>query len=321
MMLSRVADNLYWMSRYLERAEHTARLVDVCLDLIPDRSTDAVQRAWNKVFASLNLALPEADTYDAFARTNSLTFDTGNPASVVSNIAGARENARQVRELISSEMWEQINRLYLEVRKADLATIWDEQPHAFFQMVKQGSHLFEGITASTMNHGEGWYFIQLGQFMERATNTLHLLRVHVDPNPETSDIDPTDQYLDWIGLLRSCTALEAYCKVYTAEPVFHHIAEFLLLHSDFPHAVHFAVDQVRRALDAITQATGLRSQTPLYRKVGRLTAMLDYDHIDEVVAGDFHAYLQHIQGQCAAIHNALYDTFINYPIDEKLMAS
>lgn len=319
MMLSRVADNLYWMSRYLERAEHTARLVDVCLDLIPDRSPEAARASWANIFASLRLSEPDLEGADAYDLTRMLTFDAANEYALVSHIAEARENARQVRELISSEMWEQINRLYLDVKEADLDEIWEDQPHAFFQLVKQGSHLFEGITASTMNHGEGWQFIQVGRFMERASNIALLLSVHLHTGPVPQQPISTDQYLDWVSLLRSCTAFEAYCKVYTAEPVYIRIAEFLLMNPAFPHSVHFAVTQIRHALDAISDATGARTNTLLYRNIGRLTAMLNYDHIDEVLAGDLQAYLNHVQDQCATIHAALYDTFINYPIDEKLV--
>ena len=319
MMLSRVADNLYWLCRYLERAEHTARLVDVNLDLMPDRSPQAIRRAWERVFLSLRLLPPVGAPLDAYQVTQTLTFDTANEGSIVSHILAARQNARHVREQLSSEMWEQINRLYLFVKNCSLDDIWRSQPHEFFQAVKQGSHLFQGITDSTMNHGEGWYFIQLGEFIERASNVAALLKVHL---AETSQADQpvgsSEQYLEWAGLLRSCTAFEAYLKVYTADLRFKDIAEFLLLNENFPHSVYFSVTMMRAALNGIAEATDTRKNSQIYRHIGRLHAMLDYDEIDEVMAGDLHAYLDNIQQQCAQIHTTIYQTYINYAVTEKL---
>src|SRR6185436_2078178 len=156
-MLSRVADNLYWMSRYLERSEHTARLVDVHLNLSLDQSRrmPADQR-WDRLLDSLHVKRPENGIRDEYTATHLLAFDIENSNSIVSCIANARENARQVREKISSEMWMQLNRLYLDLRRTHIDHIWDEQPHEFFRAVKDGAHLFQGITDSTMVHDEGW---------------------------------------------------------------------------------------------------------------------------------------------------------------------
>jgi uncharacterized alpha-E superfamily protein len=320
MMLSRVADNLYWMSRYLERAEHTARLIDVNLDLMPDRSAQARQKAWQNLYGSLRLPLPDFPL-EAYNVVQSLTFDAAQEASIISHIANARENARQVREQFSSEMWEQTNSLYLEVKETTIDEIWTDQPHKFFQMVKQGVHLFQGISDSTMNHGQGWHFIQVGQFIERASNSAALINIHLRETPSPrQEATSTDQYLDWVGLLRSCTAFEAYCKVYSADPLFNCIAEFLLLNEEFPHSVHFSVKMLRTALEAVAEITDTRKNSQVYRRVGRLKARLDYDQIDEVIADDLYSYLDDIQKQCAQIHNAVYQTYINYPITEKLAA-
>lgn len=318
MMLSRVADSLYWMSRYLERAEHTARLIDVCLDLIPDRSNGSINKGWSRVFAGLRLPPPE-HMGASFDLMQKLIFDTEQDASLVACIDLARENARQVRELISSEMWEQINQLYLNVKNSSLKGGWEDQPHMFLRMVKDGSHLFEGITASTMNHGEGWYFIQLGQYMERASNIAHLLRVHLDTMPKNNERPTMEQYLDWIGVLRSCTALESYCKVYTAEPRYVSVAEFLLMNPEFPHSVKYSAEIIRRSLQTISDAANIRMSRSLYRNIGKLTSMLTYESIDEIVQTNFSAYLDRIQDQCNVIHTMMFDTFINYPIDEKLI--
>jgi uncharacterized alpha-E superfamily protein len=170
-----------------------------------------------------------------------------------------------------------------------------------------------------MNHGEGWYFIQLGEFIERASNVATLLNVHLgDPDEANQPVRSAEQYLEWAGLLRSCTAFEAYCKVYTADLRFQDIAEFLLLNEEFPHSVYYSVNQMRFALDTIANVTGTRENSRVYRQAGRLQAMLDYDEIDEVIAGDLHAYLDNIQKQCSQIHTAIYETYVNYAISDKL---
>lgn len=315
-MLSRVADNLYWMSRYLERAQHTARLLDVTLDMIPDRSPLAVARAWDKLFISLHIDLPADLALRPRPITNYLALDRESDFSIIHHIATARENARQVRELISTEMWEQINRLHLDVQKATMARVWG-QSHEFFAAVKQGAHLFQGITDSTMNRGEGWRFIQLGQTIERAANVAALLQAHLQPADQPL-VHATDQYLEWLGLLRSCTAFEAYCKVYSADLHFKEIAEFLLLNDTFPFSVNFAATMIRSSLDAIADLTDTRKTHVLIRRAGRLKAMLDYEGIDDLMATDLGSYLGEIQAYCARIHVDIHETYIAYPIEEKL---
>ena len=321
MMLSRVADNLYWLSRYLERAEHTARLVDVTLDMIPDRKAEASKQAWENLFDCLQLELPESGALDAYQLTYLLTFDADHASSIVSNIAAARENARQIREQISSEMWEQINRVYLDVRNTSIDDIWNNQPHLFFRMVKEGAHLFQGISDSTMNHGEGWHFIRVGQYIERAGNVASLLRIQLcEPPDEQLQAVSTEQYLDWVSLLRSCTAFESYCKVYTADLRFNQIVEFLLLNEEFPHSVHFSVKMLRAALDAIADITETRKNSQVYRQIGRLKALLDFAQIDEVVDDDLGAFLDTVLQHCSQIHNTIYQTYVNYRITDKLPA-
>ena len=160
-MLSRVADNLYWMSRYLERAEHTARLLDVNVHGALEGTSEGAQRQWERLETSLRIPLTGV-AMDGRTVTEICALDTANPASIVSCIAAARDNARQAWEQINSEMWEQINRLHLFVSKTTIDEIYRGEPHAFFAAIKQGAHLFQGITDATMSHGEGWQFIRCG---------------------------------------------------------------------------------------------------------------------------------------------------------------
>ncbi len=318
-MLSRVADNLYWMSRYLERAEHTARLIDVQLNQMLDQAGGDTSLRWQRLLHSLRTPPPEADV-DAYSVTQALTFDASRTTSIASCIASARENARQVREKISSEMWEQLNRLFLQVKGISMEQMWFAEPHKFLNSVKEEIYLFQGLTDATMSHSEGWHFIRIGRFLERATATAALLDTHfsVFLTEQTEDENEPLDYLSWIGLLRSCASFEAYCKVYTAVIRPAHIAEFLLLNAEAPRSVRFACAMMQEALQAIAKATNARNSGRVERLIGRLRASLDYYQIEEILSGDMHEYLESIQRQCALIHSGLYQAYIAYPIEVAL---
>jgi uncharacterized alpha-E superfamily protein len=315
-MLSRVADSLYWMSRFLERAEHTARLIDVHLNQRLDQAGGDANLRWQRLLRSLRTAQPVEEA-DAYTVTRSLTFDESNTSSIVSCIASARENARQVREQISSEMWVQLNRLFLQVKQTSMEQIWHAEPHKFLNGVKEETYLFQGITDATMSHSEGWHFIRVGRFLERTTATAALLDTHfsVFLTEQTGyESEPLD-YLSWVELLRSCASFEAYCKVYTAALRPAQIAEFLLLNAEAPRSIRFACAMMQGALQAIAKSTGVRNPGRAERLAGRLRAMLDYDQIEEILSGDIHEYLESIQRQCALIHNGIYQAYIVYPIE------
>jgi uncharacterized alpha-E superfamily protein len=249
-----------------------------------------------------------------------LTFARTNPHSIVSGIAAARENARQVREQISTEMWEQLNQLFLFITNTKMEQIWSAQPHDFFHAVKMGSHLFQGITDSTMNHGQGWQFIQLGRFIERAMAVSRLLDVEFQQLGKVSLQDTGLHHLPMLGLLKSCTAFEAYSKVYTAHLQPRYVAEFLLLNREFPHSICFAIDMIQAALNALAEATDNHKGARVYRLAGRLRATFDYGQIDEIMQDGLSAYLTNVRDQCIQIHDAIYQQFIMYPIEEKLAA-
>lgn len=248
-MLSRVADNLYWMSRYLERAEHTSRLLAVKLETLLEQTPREAELSWRRVAAGLSgdEHVPSAAA-DAFEITRALAFDPENSSSLIASLQSARDNARQVREQISTEMWNQLNRLYLRLAPMDLATVWNDQPGHIFRDAVDELLMLEGITYSTMRHGEGWYFLELGRYIERAQLLSRLLDLHFG---RASRSGTAPSYLDWVVLLRFCTAFEAYCKVYTANIRRDRIAEFLLFDPEFPHSVRFAVERLTDALTRV----------------------------------------------------------------------
>ncbi len=313
-MLSRVADNLYWITRYLERAEHTARLLDLNLHQMLDQTPESAALRWQRVYAALRMTPPVDAPNDAYNITYSLTFDLSNDASIVSYVMAARENARQVREQISTEMWEQLNQLSLHIRRTKMETIWQSEPHEFFQAVKNGAHLFHGITNATICHNEGWHFLRLGRFIERADNTAALLDSHLTSIIEQQQVssEPLD-YVELVGVLKSCTAFEAYCQTYTADMRPNAIAEFLLLSAECPRSVRFAVEMVQSTLQEIARIT--RKPGRAERLAGRLRATLEYGQVDEIIADNLHSFLEDIQRRCTQIHTAIHQTYIAYPFD------
>jgi len=316
-MLSRVADSLYWMSRYLERAEHTARLLDVNLNLMLDESSTSSEHRWLRVLLALGNPRDVQWNDDPDALTGTRSFDTSIKSSIVCCIVSARENSRHVREQISTEQWHRLNSLYLQVTKPGIET--GMELTEFLQMVMEAIHQFQGITDSTMSHGEGWQFIQVGRFIERASATAMLLEAYHDDlwvHPEK--IPEGNEYLEWMGLLRSATAFEAYCKVYTADLTPNQILEFLLLDAQFPHSLRFAIDSMQCALEAIQRESGKSRADALHRLAGRLQALLSFSSIDDILRQDIVAALHNIQAQCRTIHSTIYELYIDYSIQTAL---
>jgi uncharacterized alpha-E superfamily protein len=318
-MLSRVAESLYWMSRYLERAEHTARVIKVQLNLMLERETESDDRHWRRMLKSLAVEMTDVKEGEAQEAAQSLIHSTNSRSSIVSCIMAARENSRQVREQISSEMWEQLNRMFIDVKRADAAdpnAAWDVDD--FLYEIKEGTYLFQGITDSTMTHGEGWQFIQAGRSLERASSLATLLGVHFR---EFYGRNAEPEPLEWTGLLRSCTAFEAYCKAYTADLRPDRIAEFLVLNPSFPHSIRFSADALETAMKQIGAEVSSRRSARVERIAGRMQATLAFGQIDEIMIGGLQAYLETVLRQCSQAHSALYQTYIAYPIEAALQAS
>jgi uncharacterized alpha-E superfamily protein len=314
MLLSRVADSLYWIGRYIERAERTARLIDVRLDLGQDRLPES--DGWD--FTGLYRALrsetpPEAQTVSELVEE--LMFNPACPDAVFACVTVARENARQVREEITSDMWEQVNALFLRLKEARAEGTWLDRPHFVCRMAMDGVHLFEGVTDATMGHGEGWHHLRLGRFIERASATAALVDLHFERGASLPS-----NHVDWVGLLRSCSALEGYGRCYTADLRPDRIAEFLILNPEFPRSVRFAAARIESSLRAIAQITGRGASGRAERLAGRLHASLDYGQVDEILGDDMHAYLTGIDRQCSAIHAAICQSYIFYSIESAIPA-
>ena len=308
-MLSRVADSIYWMSRYIERAENVARFIDVNLNLMLDLPVGSSQQ-WHPLVEVTADTHAFAERYETASQRNVihfLTFDTDNVNSIVSCLRAARENARSVREIISSEMWEQLNQTYLLVSRADNAYLAD--PHELFASVKMASHQFAGVTDATMTHNEAWHFCRLGRKLERADKASRILDVkYFLLLPTVHDVGTTFDDIQWAAVLRSASAFEMYRKRY-GRIAPSRIVEFLLLDQEFPRAIHFCLRSARESVHAISGTPEAMFRSPVEQLLGALCSELAYAQIDDVIAGGLHEYLDELQTKMNQVGNYVHETF------------
>jgi len=317
-MLSRVANSLYWMSRYIERAENIARIVDVNLQLLLDlRDLDEKRLAehWlpiiqttgeEKQFFELNQKATGQTV------TEFLVFQMENPNSIVSSICQARENARMVRDQITVELWEELNRLYWFVRTSTARQVWKESPSEFFQQIKASSLHIIGLNDATLIHNEGWWFAQAGKYIERADKTSRILDLRYQTLPEKGVPQSVSQVdaLEWSAILRSCSAWDAYKSIHGAEVNPRLVAEFLLLNEDFPRSVRFCVGELNHALRKISGVPDGKFCNDAEKLAGRLVAELQFMTVDEIFAHGLHDYLDGLQLKLNNIGGALFEAYI-----------
>lgn len=313
-MLSRVADAVYWMQRYIERAENVARFVDVNLHLMLDRPAGSTEQ-WAPLVDTAGDRQAFQERYGAATREHVvafLTFDTTNANSILACLRAARENARSIREIISSEMWEQVNSFYLMVTDAASQHRVAEEPHAFFTAVKMASHLFLGITDVTMSHNEAWHFGQAGCRLERADKTSRILDVkYFLLLPSIGDVGTTIDDIQWAAVLKSASAFEMYRKRFgRLQPA--SVADFLLLDREFPRAVHSCLIKAEESLHAISGAPPGTFRNAAEQRLGRLCADLDYVDISEVIAGGLHEFLDAFQANLNRVGEAIGTTFFGF---------
>jgi uncharacterized alpha-E superfamily protein len=310
-MLSRVANSIYWMSRYLERAENVARFIDVNLNLTLDMPGELGEQ-WSPLVNTTGDLELFTKRYRVPTRENVLhflTFDRENPNSILSCVRNARESARSVREIISSEMWEQANRFYLLVKEAAKNKSVIANPIAFYSDVKLASHLFDGITEATMSHGEAWHFLQVGELLERADKTSRILDVkYYILLPDTHAVGTTIDNIQWAALLKSASAFEMYRKHSKQIDPFK-VADFLLLNRDFPRSVHSCLDRAAFSLHAITGSSLDNFSNKAEQGLGRLLSEFNYTQIDEIIHDGLHEFLDKLQNRLNWIDDALYESF------------
>lgn len=318
-MLSRVADSCFWLSRYIERAESSARILDVNIQLVLDseaQSGNASDDLWRPILSTLEeqeLFQTQGGELNGDAVMEFVTFEKANPNSILSSVTYARENARTVREQISSEMWEHLNRVYLYLQSPAALAAFHESPIGFYRGVVDQFHSFQGITDATMTHGEGWHFLQAGKYLERADATSRVLdfKYHVLlPSGERvgGDVDITQ----WMAVLRSCSAMEAYLKLFHGRVTSWEVAGFLILHDNFPRSIRFSVDALDQAMHSISGSERGHFSNEAERLSGMLRSSLDYTTVDSIFQFGLHQYLDQTQTRIGEVSRALADTYCRW---------
>ena len=286
-MLSRVADALYWMGRYVERAEHAARVLRVSQGMLLDLP-DVMSRSdnhWHDTLEALGLpGIPFA----------AVVFDEAQAGSVVSSLFRARENARQVREVISSEMWEALNETYWALKEAAASPNREDDMNETLAEVVEAGFAFAGVTDGTMRRGEGWLFTRLGQFMERADKVSRIVRVR-----HRAAQAPNGDNFIWLPLLRACSALEVFRKVNGTRLDERHVIDFLVLDREFPRTVRYSVSVVGEFAQRLSRTSGSRDGE-VERAFGRLSSRLTYTEVVDFVRVGVDIFLNELCAELAA---------------------
>ena len=318
-MLSRVADSCFWLSRYLERAETNSRILDVNIQIALDfeeNNDEKVRQQWMPILSTAKereLFRQIHGEVTSEAIMDFVTFEKTNSSSILSSMTLARENARTVREQISSEMWEQINRLYLYLQSPASRTAFRESPIGFFRLLVDNLHSFQGITDATMTHGEGWQFIQAGKYIERADSTSRVLdfKYHL-LLPSGEQVGGNVDITQWMAVLRSCSAMEAYFKISRGHVTSWQVAEFLILHDTFPRSIRFCVDALDQALHSISGVDRSHFSNEAERLSGALRSNLAFTKVDSIFRFGLHQYLDQTQERLNEISNALAETYYRW---------
>ena len=319
-MLARVADSLYWMNRYLERTEFSARLVSLQVQRLPVGSADEVARGWQLLFAGLGanpseFVLPgvlEDDDYlfaDGYTLTDLLTFETGNPGSILNCLTAARENAREVRSSIGPRIWSSLNREYLTLGGTRLVDVWKREPELLYRDIAEGVERFHGVCEVSMRHGEEWSFMQLGKYVERAQLVGSLLAAHCGT---TAAADPDDA--NWPMLLRACNAFEAYGHEYGGAFDEGNVLQLLVHHCELPFSLRFCLQRLQAGLNVIDPAATGESRAAPLSVLEALDGLLD-GHA-QAPAGcqpPDSGGLGPIRRQFREFHDALERSYVYYP--------
>ncbi len=310
-MLSRTADHLYWMARYIERAENLARMLDVNnrMLLLP-QSEREVERLWRETLDSVGVL----DSYYATHANrvvpsevvHFMALDRKNPGSIYSCLRAARENAHAVRGTLTSELWETINATWLELRKYDINQMGADELDAFFEWVKLRSHQFRGVSFATMMRDEANCFLRLGTFIERADNTARILDVKYNFIAEAPRRDDAGEYYQWSALLHSVSAFEIYRKAYRDQITPARVAELLVLRNDMPRSLAYCTAEMNQFLDAVANQRSKETQ----RRSGELAASLRYGRIEDVLETGLHQYLTRFIIRINDIGNRIASDFL-----------
>ena len=317
-MLSRSAQGLYWMGRYLERAQHLCRLLQLQTAALVDRPVQEIYFGWSRIYISVNrlppggsLELVDSDEFtlaDSYTLADDLTFERSNPGSVWSCFAMARENARQTRNCVSAEMWSHLNLVYLHLQQRDIQDIWTTSPESFYTQTTNEINTLIGVAAATMYRDAGWHFLQLGRFVERAQLAVSLFQaqlataVHFEESSEA----------DWTSLLRAYHALEVYNRSYSVDVQPNQVLDLLATDPLLPDSLCQSLDVVGAQLDAIGPGPNADASGATRRLAGRLASLIHYNWPD---LEDREQALHDLGALCRDLHTLITTTYFDYQVD------
>ena len=324
-MLSRNAQGLYWMSRYLERAEHGCRLLTDQLESLEDRPVEEIDRGWRRIYAGLGREPTAGDLEsssgdesimlaDAYTLADDLTFEPQNPDSIRACIDAARENARQVRNAIGEEVWSSLNATYLGLRDIGIAEVWSRRPREFYLRTEDALRTFSGIAESTMYRDHGWHFLRLGRFVERMQLVSALVETQLLLFP-TRDLHTES---DWGSLLRVCDARAAYQRLRSLDYRPAGVVDFLVADPRLSHSIRYALAQISEALHEVAARREHPSALEATRRVGRMSAEIDYDWPERDRQDDVatRATLARFQDACRLVHVNIAHACFDYAIED-----
>lgn len=306
-VLSRVAENLFWVGRYAERAVSMARLINATTQLELDAGEELGEDLWTPLVGVTAGQLPmrgrkRREASAGFRRY--LGFDASNPNSLSSCVSNARNAAREVRENLSSETWEQLNRLHLELQQGEMVADAEDRPHEFFRRTYESIALFQGLVDSTLARDETWHFLSLGTYLERASNLARTVRIQSHLLVTLGE-DYEAELARWTTVLRSCASVEAYARYYSMRVDPPRVLEFLLLNPVFPQSLRYSLNAGWHALVAVAGDPETEQPGPAVRALGHLRAQIDLATIDEIVTEGFAPFLDNVGNQVAATSDAI----------------
>lgn len=320
-MLSRSAQSLYWLGRYLERAGNLSRLLQLQSESLVDRPVREIHFGWNRIYKFVRRDPPGGEVQlfgdedfvlaDSFALADDLTFERANPSSVFSCFAQGRENARHTRHCISPEVWTCLNTTYLRLQQQNIAAVWQWEPTAFYQGLSTDIETFGGLAETTMYHDERWSFLQLGRNVERAQNAAALLLAQIDTITSSSSQEFHEE--DWTSLLRVFYALEVYNHAYSVAVLPDRVMDLLVSDPLLPESLGRSAALIGSAIAAIGSGPYSRSGRALQRLVGRLSSMINYEWPDEEERVPL---LREISEGADELHFLITEAYFDYPIQE-----
>ena len=318
-MLARSAEGLYWLGRYLERAEHLSRLMEVQVDAVTDRPVRELIFGWRRIYKHLNAEPPsnkevgfdsqsdDESVADAYTLTDDLTFEATNNYSVWGCFAQGRENARQIRHCISTEMWSCLNLSYLRIRDTQLSEIWLNDPAQFYSDLVRDISMFFGVASNTMYRDEGWDFLMLGHTLEKIQLNASILAIQSTDSMNLPD--DGSRNFEWIGLLHACYADEAYQKLHGIEVDSSTALNLLVSNDDLPNSLMYAITRTDDRIHGLGKAPDPRLGDSALRFSGRLRSLIEHEWPD---TDDKHRTLVLASNLADRLHNQIAQAWFNY---------